>query len=329
MMPFRRPQPYRKGFPMRLTYQVAALFLALAAVAPARAADVDPYLPNDAELVISVNLEQLLNSTLGKKYLRAAVEEGLKSNGQVQEVLKYLELDPFKDINRVTVALSSAAADNGFVVVNGKFNREKIAQLAQQVAAEHKDKFKIHRDGGVAIYEGISAENKPVFASFVSDSTLLMSGDKETLRASNKIGKPKKEMIALIQKADAKQTAWIAVLPAVASALPVEDQAQKNAIDKIQGMVGSLRVDSGVRLEFNVMNQTPQAALAINRILIDLTTGLKLVAPNAIKERPELAPVFEILAAMRTLVRGNAVTVTAEMTAAQVENLAKQLIQNK
>jgi hypothetical protein len=314
---------------MRIARHFAGLLLALAAISPARAAEVDPYLPNDCELVLSVNMEQLLNSTLGKKYVRAAVEEGLKSNGQIQEVLRYLELDPFKDISRVTLALSSVAADNGFVIVNGKFNREKIAELAQRVAAERKDKFKIHRDGAVTIYEGAGDENKPIFASFVSETVLLMSGDKETLRGSSKIGKPKKEMTALIQKADSKQTAWIAVLPAVASALPVDDQAQKNAIEKIDGMVGSLRVDAGARLEFSILNQTPQAALAINRILLDLTTGLKLVAPNAIKERPELAPVFEILSAMRTLVRGNAVTVTAEMTAGQIENLAKQLLQQK
>src|SRR5262245_2317231 len=314
---------------MRIARYFAPVLVALAAVTSACAADVDPYLPNDSELVLSVNMEHLLNSTLGKKYLRAAIEEALKSNGQIQEVLKYLELDPFKDISRVTIALSSVAADNGFVIVHGKFNREKIAELAQRVAAERKDKFKIHRDGATTIYEGAGDEHKPVFASFVSDTVLLMSGDKETLRGSAKIGKPKKELIGLIQKADSKQTAWIAVLPAVASALPVDDQAQKSAIEKIEGMVGSLRVDSGARLEFNVLNQTPQAALAINRILIDLTTGLKLVAPNAIKEKPELAPVFEVLSAMRTLVRGNAVTITAEMTAGQLENLAKQLTQPK
>jgi hypothetical protein len=314
---------------MRFVRNFAGLLLGLFAAGPARSADVDPYLPNESELVLSVNIDQLLNSALGKKYLRAAIEEALKGNGQIQEVLKYLELDPFKDVSRVTVALSSGAADTGFVIVNGKFNREKIAQLAQQVAAERKDKFKIHRDGGATIYEGTSQENKPIFASFISDSTLLMSGDKDSLRNTNKIGKPKKELVALIQKADARQTAWIAALPAVAGALPVEDQAQQKAIEKIDGMVGSLRVENGARLEFHVLNQTPQAALAINRILIDVTTGLKLVAPNAIKERPELAPLFEILAAMRTLVRGNSVTITADMSAGQIENLAKQLVPNK
>src|SRR5882672_5380822 len=115
---------------MRFVRNFAALLLGLLAAGPARSADVDPYLPNESELVLSVNIDQLLNSALGKKYLRAAIEEALKGNGQIQEVLKYLELDPFKDVGRVTVALSSGAADTGFVIVNGKFNREKIAQLA-------------------------------------------------------------------------------------------------------------------------------------------------------------------------------------------------------
>jgi hypothetical protein len=314
---------------MRSVRAFVAVPMLLLAVGLVRAADVDPNLPNDSELVLSVNLEQLLNSPLGKKYLRVALENALKSNGQIQDVLKYLELDPYRDVNRVTVALSSTASDTGFVIVNGKFNLKKIAELAERVAADRTRKFKIHKEGNVTIYEGAANDDKPIFAAFANDTTLLLSSDKEMLRGSAKTGKPKRELAVLIQNADARQTAWLAALPAVAGALPVEDPAQRKAVEKLEGVVGALRVEASARLDLHLINQTPQAALAMNRIFIDLVGGVKLIAPNAIKEKPELAPVFEAISAMRTLVRGKTVTITTELATDQIEKLVKLILPGK
>jgi hypothetical protein len=266
---------------------------------------------------------------LGKKYVRVAVEDALKANGVVLDALKYLELDPFRDVNRVTLAMSATAADSEIAIIHGKFNRDKIAKLAERVAAEQKGKFKIHQAGAATIYEGAAGENRPVFASFVDDQTLLMSGNKDALLAAGKSGKPKKELAALIQQADARQTAWLAALPAVAAALPTEEDAQRKAVEKLEGVVGVLRIESNARLDLHLLNQTPQAALAMNRIFIDLVNGVKLIAPNAVKEKPELAPAFELIAAMRTLVRGKVVTITTEMPAEQISRLVKLILPGK
>ena len=314
---------------MRCGRILVGLPVMLLAFGSGRAADVDAHLPNDADLVLSINLDQLLNSGLGKKYLRVAVEDALKANSSIQDALKYLELDPFHDISRVTLAMSATAADSEFVIIQGKFNREKIAKLAERVAAEQKGKFKIHREGAATIYEGASGENRPVFASFLDDQTLVLAGSKDMLLVAGKSGKPKKELAALIQQADARQTAWLVALPAVAAALPTDEDAQRKAVEKLEGVVGVIRIESNARLDLHLLNQTPQAALAMNRIFIDLVNGVKLIAPNAVKEKPELAPVFELIAAMRTLVRGKVVTITTEMPAEQISRLVKLILPGK
>src|SRR5437762_386637 len=119
--------------------------LALAFAAPTRAAEFDQYLPNDTAVVVSVNVEQLLNSPLGKKYLRAALEQAIKDNPQAQEILKALNFDPLKDLTRLTVAATGTEQDNALAILNGQFDREKVESTLAKVAADQPDKLKIHK----------------------------------------------------------------------------------------------------------------------------------------------------------------------------------------
>src|SRR5262245_33085493 len=189
-----------RGTPMTSMRFLTCFTVSFLALAQVRSAEVDPRLPGETEVVLSVNLDQLLNSPLGKKYLRTTIEEAIKGSTHGQELFKALELDPLKDIHRVTLALPAAASDAGLVIVRGKFNRERITELAEKLAADHKDKFKIHKSGDATIYE-ISGDKK-VFATLAGDSVLLLAGSKEQLASPSKNGKPKKELIALIGKAD-------------------------------------------------------------------------------------------------------------------------------
>src|SRR5437588_25725 len=125
---------------MTLLRTLSGVAVTLLALGPARPAEVDSRLPADTEVVLSINLEQLLHSPLGKKYLRTTIAEAIKAYDTGQELLKYLELDPLRDINRITLASPAAASNRGLIIVQGKFNRTKLAELAEKVAAEHKDK---------------------------------------------------------------------------------------------------------------------------------------------------------------------------------------------
>lgn len=310
---------------MRDTLKIICVSLVVLSTDLIRAADVEAPLPNDADVVVCVHFEQLLNSPLGRRYLRASLEEGFRANVQAQEFFKALEFDPFKDLSRLTLALSSTNTDKGYVIVTGKFNRDKIASLASRIAAENKDKFKIHQSNGVTVYEAVGDENnKTLFASFVGTNNLVLSTDKALLLSGGKTGKPKKELTDAIKKADGKHTAWLVALPAAANALPIEDQNQKNALQQVDSILGTVKVDTGARLEIHLQGKTPQTALAINKMIVDLVSWLKLNGPTAIKEKPELAPLFEVVNAIRTNVRMKTVIVSADLTAAQIEKLVKQ-----
>src|SRR4051794_26808628 len=95
------PNPYPKGYRMARRL-FAAAFLAVVVAAPVRAAEVDVLLPAETEAVMFVNVRQILDSDLVKKYALGQVKQALQGN-ENQKLLKDLGLDPLKDIDRVTV----------------------------------------------------------------------------------------------------------------------------------------------------------------------------------------------------------------------------------
>src|SRR5262245_60147702 len=98
----------------------------LAAGTPARAAELDPYLPADTETFVSINVRQLLDSSLVKKFGLGPARNALKGLDEVEGVLKDLDFDPFKDLDRLVLATPSGKeTDRGLIVAYGKFNLAK------------------------------------------------------------------------------------------------------------------------------------------------------------------------------------------------------------
>ena len=85
-----------------IRHRYAAVLLTVLLCAPlGRAAEIDPYLPEDTEIVLNVNIRQILDSPLIKKNLLEKAQESLRGNNEVQDVLKDLGFDPFTDLERV------------------------------------------------------------------------------------------------------------------------------------------------------------------------------------------------------------------------------------
>jgi hypothetical protein len=299
-----------------------AIFLAASLAA---AAEVDSRIPADTEIVVSVNVAQLFNSPLGAKYLRTAVDEALKHNAEGQEALNYLGLDPMRDITQLTLAMTSAKNKEGVVIIRGRFNRAKIDDLAQKVAAEQKDKLAIHNNGTATVYE-ITGEKK-MFATFPDDSTLLVSMDRA--RLASPAGRPKSELLLLIAKADGKQAIWFVASPDATNEIKSSDDVQKKLLDSLVGVIGVVRLESSIRLEVALISKTSQSAAAAGKQINDLISLVKLMAPQAVKEKPELSPLVEVINSIHTAARDKLVVISAEFSAEQVEKAIKSYRSSK
>src|SRR5206468_3816222 len=94
--------------------------ICLAWLAPARAADVDKYLPNDTEILVTINLRQILDSALVKKYAVEHLKTAIKSSAETEQVLTAIGLDPMTDVQSIALAGPGGdEPDKGLFIVRG------------------------------------------------------------------------------------------------------------------------------------------------------------------------------------------------------------------
>src|SRR5579884_3882551 len=100
----------------------AILLTILLGAVPGRASELDAYLPEDSESVLNVNVRQILDSPLIKKHVLEHAQEALRGEDQVQDILKDLGFDPFKDLDRVIIAAPGGTdKDRGLIIAHGRF----------------------------------------------------------------------------------------------------------------------------------------------------------------------------------------------------------------
>src|SRR5215472_6282968 len=154
------------------------LTVLLAAVS-GRAADLDPYLPEDSEVVINVNVRQIVDSTLFKNNALEAAQEALRGNDQIQDILKDLGFDPFKDFDRLIVAAPIGAEnDRGLLIAHGRFDAAKFKAKGEEAAKDNPDNLKITKilGGKHTLYEVNTPDlDSPLFVALAGRDTILVS----------------------------------------------------------------------------------------------------------------------------------------------------------
>ncbi len=178
-----------------------------------RAADVDPLLPAETENVMHVNLRQLLDSEMSKKFALGPAKQALEKE-KAAEVIKDLGLDPLKDLEKVTVATwGSGPEDMGvLIVVRGNFNPEKLFNTAVKTSQNEGDKVSIVEEGRYKLIQFTDRNQpKPFFATVADEKTIIGGNDKKLVTNALGIAEKgvqkaavKREMAALLQRQDEK-----------------------------------------------------------------------------------------------------------------------------
>src|SRR5262249_45100044 len=181
---------------MNFRHFCAAGLVALVAVfsgSTARAAEVEPYLPEDSGAVVIVNTRQLFDSALFKQFGADNLKQLIKDTPEAEGVLKDLGLEPTRDIDRVIVAVPGVKEiDRGLIVFRGTFDVRKFKARGEEAAKSNGDVLKIHKTGkGDLIYEVILPENnESLFVSVISKSVIVASPAKDYVQdALKKDGK--------------------------------------------------------------------------------------------------------------------------------------------
>jgi hypothetical protein len=323
-------------FQRRVWLAPLALVLGIAlAATPARAAEVDKYLPDDTEEVVMVNVKQLLDSGLFKKYGLDPAKQALKDNGDIADILKDLGFDPFTDLDRVVIG--SAGGDDPekvLVIAHGHFDLAKFKAKGEEAAKSNGEHLKIHkRDKGPVIYEVNHPQlDKPMFVALADKNTMLISPGKDyVIDALKKIDATKptvknKDIQALIERMDGKQTVSMAMLgSALTKGGDLTGFIPKETLENIDAVGGGLTVGDDVKLEVVVTAKTAEAAKDINKGVNDgLKQALAALALLATQQK-ELEPVLDIVKSMKTTAKDKTVTLKGEVSGDLVEKMLKSI----
>ena len=193
---------------------LAAGFAALCLTASARAVSADNRIPSDAEVVVSVNVSQILDSDVFKKYAKAELEKALL-NPNVTKELTAIGLDPLKDVHKLLITSAGTEKPKVLIVAYGKFDVDKMEAAAKKAAEDKPDELKIATEDGKTIYEGKGGDGKDFYAYLdPKGNAVLASTEKDYLLTAiaHKSEGPSKEMQDVLSKVGGKESIWLAAL---------------------------------------------------------------------------------------------------------------------
>jgi hypothetical protein len=318
-----------------------ALFLTVGA-APLRAAELDPYLPSDTQMIVSVNVRQLLDSSLVKKYVIPSIKEHLQEVPDVGTTLKDLGFDPLKDLDKVIVTGPGGGADpdRGLVVVYGKFDLAKFKKKGEDAAKDHEDVLKIHNvpdgaKGHFVVYEVVlpNAGDRSLFVSLASDKVMLASAGKDYVVEALKQNKAKKKVVlknkqfqAMVEKLDPRHGLAVAVVGSALKGDALEEAPQKvrDVVTKIDALGGGIVFGDDVKIDLAIAAKTKKDAIemrnASRRGLQIGLAGLGFLGG----ESKEMTALLEILKTIKVSSKEGVVSFKGRITAETVEDLLKK-----
>jgi hypothetical protein len=307
------------------------------AASPVRAGEVDKYLPEDTEVLVSVNVRQIVDSDLFKKYALEQARDALKEQEEVQTVLKELGFDPFKDLDRVLAAKPSGGEqDRGLFIVYGRFDLDRIRAKADEEAKGQPDLIKIHKvpdgAGGKAVVYEVAVPNQPtpLFIALPNKSTLLAAPGKDYVvdalkkeNAKEKAALKNKDFQALLEKMDAKQAVSVAgVGAALTEGTPDEVKA---LFEKAEAVGGGISIGDDIKIEVAVTAKSADDAKDVkDSITEDLRQARLLLTVLSFSQQPEIDLLVDVVNSIRITVKGKTVVIKGSVSADALEEALKK-----
>ncbi|GIW78733.1 MAG: hypothetical protein KatS3mg105_0540 [Gemmatales bacterium] len=273
------------------------LGLLMALVVPANAVDLEKYLPDDTQAVVSLNWQQVLNSALAERYFGRDIEKAVKSK-DLQRFTQLFDLDPLKDIYRLTVAVpANVQQRQGSILITGSFDPEKIEKGVKLFA----NNVKVHKAGTTPVYETKGNDGNPVFLAVLDTELAVLSTDfryiDETIAkvAGRRKTKINAELAKMVAAQNPKQSMWLVSVVSdnfkqLANKNP---QGQKAAavLGKLEVLTGQILVEKDIKVALQARLSDAAAA----KQAVDALNAGKLILTFAVSANEDLKQVAPMI----------------------------------
>jgi hypothetical protein len=327
---------------MRASRMFVAGLALVAVMLASRVSASDPkYLPDDTELLLTINVKQMLDSDLVKsqkdklEQIKKLIQEKLPGDNQAQKYLEKAGFDPFKDFGSLTFAMpASKDPENIFVLVDGNFDAKKIEETAKAAAADHGDVIKINKLGKHLSFEISPPGDKRIYGVLLNSTTMAFCGSKQAMQGAidratgDKKGALKKEVSTLLQGTNNKQSlnfvATGSALTKLASEAPGgAGQQAADLLKQINGVSGAITITKDVQLQVNVAAQTAEKA---KEYATQAEQGLKIVSfliSNKASQDEKFQPLADAAGTLRATANGEILTIRGELSFDNIQKLMK------
>ncbi len=320
---------------------LVALALSLEAICPgasARGANAI-YLPDETEVVLTINLKQLRSCELIKGEKSALEQFGailnrLTGDVPVLKCLRDCKLDVTNDLTRITFAgPHGKEIQPRFLVLEGDFTALKLDSVLAATARTNPNSLKISTSGDITIYE-IAVARRRNYAALVNKTTLLAATTRESLtdafaRASGaKKSRLAKGLRALLDATNDKQS-----LSVVASGTALSALLERVSLPNAETAIAALKLSEGASaavtltkvIQFQIGIHAQQEETAKN--LADASDkgllGLRTLVRQKAREDKKLLPLIEVADTLRIKSEGPIIFLRGEATLDAVEKLLK------
>jgi hypothetical protein len=283
----------------------------------------------------------MLDSALFKEQIKPAIKEALEGLDEVAGVLKDLNFDPLKDLERITLASpASGENDRGLAIVRGNFDLEKFRAQLANLARDNEEILKTHKvadgvGGTETIYEVVlPGLPNSLYGCLFSKDTLLLALGKDYLvdaikqvRGKKKVVLKNKDFQALLERMDPKPGLSLAAVPGKflkGEALDSVPALVKDAVEKIDAIGGSVTFEKDIQMEVSVATKEEKDARDL-RDGVDrfVKAGMAVLALLG-SDRKELNLALDIVKTIKVTSKGKVVTIKGRVNPEAIEEALKK-----
>ena len=320
---------------------LVAVLAAIVTYSTVQGAD-SKYLPNDTEIVFTINVQQILESELLKANKDAVDQAKMALENEVGDnpAMKYLKsagFDIFRDLNSITIAGDGGKEPTAFII-HGTFNPAKLAATAETAAKENPDAIKISKIGGQNVYEFTPPGDKKGFASLVGDKILIATSTSAGLTdalerlAGSKQSSLKKEFAVLLDTVNDKQSmSFVATGAALAKLVQggqvPNGEAAALALQNIDGLSGALTVGKEVQFQLGLNAKNEAGAKKMAQDGSGMLLGVQFLVNQQAKKDEKFAPVVDIVKTLRITNQGSNVLLRGTISLDVIAKLMKNIPQ--
>ncbi len=269
------------------------------------------HIPASSEIVVSINVGKIMESSLWKAYGPMAMA---KADDKLKLVKEKCGFDPLTAFSSIQMGMDSDNGKEPTIVIQG-IERAAAQKCMIALAESEGEKVEITEDGPISI---VKSDKETTGLAWVNDTTVILTpkqADKEYLlaRIAGTDGVDSNAaLMAIVGKAKQSAPFWFA------ASLKEGSKASKSAKGATQGkeptaFYGAVGFDKGIELAVGATFKTAEEAASLKAEMEQLLPMGKGMLPAA-------GPIIDKVKIGNA---GNDLTIALELTEADIETLKK------